>query len=71
MGVIAEQPHGPGSAWRFGLAGPLIERLLGWGWDSALPAAYAYLFIPTNVGCYARVDDRQGRRLQLADPGDW
>ena len=71
-GVLESCPDDPTLPWHFGLTGPLLARLIAWGWDAAVPAAYAYIFRPTNVGCMAGVsDERNGALIDLTEDVCW
>lgn len=60
-----------GALWRFGIAGPLCSRLIAWGWDAGVPAAYSYRFGPTDAGCHIQVTNSQGDVLDLSDEDNW
>ncbi|MBX0330168.1 hypothetical protein K2Z83_21090 [Oscillochloris sp. ZM17-4] len=64
-GILDEMPDEPDQPWRFGLAGEALRELLGWGWDRAVPGAYRYIFMPTDVGCAARVADGYGGEIDV------
>lgn len=65
QGILDERPDDPARPWRFALSGPALADLRAWGWDAAVPAAYAYTFMPTNIGCIARVADSYGGEVDL------
>lgn len=71
-GIFDDCPDDPGQPWHFAITDPRIQRLVDWGWDHAVPTAYAYTFIPTNVGCMVRVADvHSGAQIDLTEEDDW
>ena len=69
--VLDEHPNAPTLPWRFGLTGPTLARLLAWGWDATVPAAYTYTFQPTNVGCFVHVSANHGGVIDLTEDVCW
>lgn len=65
-GILDHMPREAGADWRFGITGPSFKQLLDWGWDAAVPGAYSYKFIPTNIGCPIFIThEASGRQLDL------
>jgi hypothetical protein len=71
-GILDHCPSNPARPWRFAVSEPRIRRLARLGWDYAVPAAYAYTFTPTNIGCSVRVvDTYSGRLMDLTEEDFW
>lgn len=71
-GILDDCPNDPAQPWRFAITGPRIKRLAGLGWDYAVPTAYTYTFVPTNVGCAVHVVNlHSGVLMDLTEEDFW